>query len=217
VKQKGGAIRHRLFVGDRQASDRKPLDIAAGGFHTQYWRMSAMGGAAILLVDDDDGVRSVCRRALEKDGARVVEATSGVAALDFVQDWHGQPDLVIADLRMPRINGRALAEVLSIFRPDLPVLGMTSDPGQPDRRLPTLVKPFTIEDLVEAARLMRANAREIRTWAEERRARARQARQLAAEMMTRNSALQQRVSLVTVALELQRLEGKSVVHPVHLS
>jgi CheY-like chemotaxis protein len=176
--------------------------------------MTATGSAAILLVDDDEGVRPVCRRALEGDGARVVEASSGVAALDLVQDWYGQPDLVITDLGMPRINGRALAEVLSIFRPELPVLGMTSDPGQPDRRLPTLVKPFSIEDLVEAARLMRTSAREMRTWAEERRARARQARELAAEMRIRHSALQQRVNLVTVALELQRMDLGSAAQPM---
>jgi CheY-like chemotaxis protein len=167
--------------------------------------MSAGGAASILLVDDDEAVRTLCRRGLEADGARVVEACDGEAALSFIQEWHGQLDLVITDLNMPRINGRELAEVLSVFRPELPVLAMTADPGQPDRRLPTLVKPFPMADLVEAARLMRTNASELRIWAEERRARARQARQVAAEMMTRRSALRQRVNLVAVALELQRL------------
>jgi two-component system cell cycle response regulator CpdR len=163
-----------------------------------------MGGAAVLLVDDEEGVRSFCRRALEKDGASVVEANDGEAALGFIQDWHGQLDLVITDLRMPRINGRELAEVLSIFHPRLPVLGMTSDLGQSDRRLPILVKPFKGEDLVEAARLMRTHAIEERPWADERRARAREARQVAADMMTRHPVLRQRVNLVAVALELQR-------------
>jgi DNA-binding NtrC family response regulator len=176
--------------------------------------MSAMGGAAILLVDDDEGIRSLCRRALEEDGARVVEAGDGEAALSFIQECYGQLDLVITDLRMPRINGRELAEVLSIFRPRLPVLGMTSDPGQPDRRLPTLVKPFAIDDLVETARLRRTHAREMRTWAEERRAQARRARQVAAEMMTRHSALRQRVNLVAVVLELQRMALDSTARPL---
>lgn len=177
-------------------------------------QMSARGGAAILLVDDDDGVRSLCRRALEEDGARVVEASDGEAALSFIQEWHGRLDLVVTDFHMPRINGRELAEVLSIFRPRLPVLGMTGDPGQPDRRLPTLAKPFLLGDLVEAARLMRTGAREMRTWAEERRARAREARRVAAEMMTRHSVLRQRVDLVAVALELQRAAAGSTARPV---
>jgi CheY-like chemotaxis protein len=166
--------------------------------------MSANGSAAILLVDDDKAVREFCRRGLEADGARVVEATNGEAALSLIQEWPGPIDLVITDIRMPRINGRELAEVLSIFRPGLPVLAMSGDPGHADRRLPTLIKPVPIKDLLEAARLMRSEARQMRAWAEERRARARQARQVAAEMMTRHSTLRQRVNLVGVALELQR-------------
>jgi CheY-like chemotaxis protein len=173
-------------------------------------QMSVNGSAAILLVDDDEAVRRLCRRGLEADGARVVEADNGEAALSFIEEWHGQLDLVITDLQMPRINGRELAEVLSVFRPELPVLAMSADPGHADRRLPTLVKPFPIHDLIEAARLMRTNVSQTRIWAEERRARARQARQVAAEMMTRHSALQQRVNLVAVALELHRARAKSL-------
>jgi CheY-like chemotaxis protein len=135
----------------------------------------------------------------------VVEAADGEAALGLIQEWQGRMDLVITDLQMPRINGRELAEVLSIFHPDLPVLGMTGDPGKPDRRLPVLLKPFALEELIEAARRTRSRAREMRAWAKERRARARQARQVAAEMMNRQSARRQRVNLVSVALELQHL------------
>jgi CheY-like chemotaxis protein len=167
--------------------------------------MSGNGSAAILLVDDDEAVRALCRRGLEADGARVVEAKNGEAALSFIQEWRGPLDLVITDLQMPVIDGRELAEVLSVFRPELPVLCISGNPGHPDRRLPTLVKPFPMRDLIEAARLMRTRATQLRVWAEERRARARQARQLAAEMMTRHSALRQRVDLVAVALELHRL------------
>jgi CheY-like chemotaxis protein len=175
--------------------------------------MSALGGATVLLVDDDEVVRSLCRRALVGDGARVVEASNGEAALSLIQEWHGKLDLVITDLHMPRINGHELAEVLSIFRPTLPVLGMTGGPAQADRRLPTLVKPF-IADLVKAARLMRSRATKQRAWAEERRARAREARQLAAEMVDRHSALQQRVNLVAVALKLRGVAADSTARPL---
>jgi CheY-like chemotaxis protein len=172
---------------------------------------SVSRSAAILLVDDDETVRALCRRGLEAGDARVVEASDGEAALSLIQEWHGQLDLVITDLKMPRLGGRELAEVLSIFRPGLPVLGMTGDPGEPDRRLPTLFKPFAMEDLIGAARLVRSRASEMRTWAEERRARARQARQVAANMMTQHSALRQRVNLVAVALELQQLGNGGAV------
>jgi CheY-like chemotaxis protein len=178
--------------------------------------MSALGGAAILLVDDDEVVRTLCRRSLEGEGARVVQAGDGAAALSLIQEEHGKLDLVITDLHMPRINGRELAEVLSIFHPTLPVLGMTAGPGpaEPDRRLPTLVNPFVADLVKEAARLMRTRARQQRSWAKERRARAREAHRLAAEMTDRQAALQQRVDLVAVALKLQRLTAESAAQPV---
>jgi CheY-like chemotaxis protein len=189
-----------MSVDDVPAPVDLPLPFASGN-----------GSPAILLVDDHEGVRHLCRRGLEAHDAKVVEASDGEAALSFIQGWSGPLDFVITDLQMPRINGHELAEVLSIFRPDLPVLAMTADPGQPDRRLPTLVKPFAINDLIETVRLMRSRAREMRAWAEERRARARQARQAAAEILTRHSVLQQRVNLVAMAHELQQLSMGKVM------
>jgi CheY-like chemotaxis protein len=174
-----------------------------------FLQMSESGGAAILLGYDDKALRALCRQGLEADGARVVEAGDGETALTLIQEWQGPLDLVITDLQMPRVGGRAVAEVLSIFRPGLPVLAIGGGSGPVDRRLPTLRKPFDIEDLVQLARLMRSRAKEMRTWAEERRAGARHARQVAAAMMTRHSALRQRVDLVAVGLELQRLGLKA--------
>jgi CheY-like chemotaxis protein len=161
--------------------------------------------ATLLLVDDQDDIREMCRRALESEGAAVIEACDGIDALSLVQEWTGRLDLVITDMKMPRLGGSELAEMLSVFRPDLPVLGMTGDPGLADRRLPALLKPFSLEELIEAARLMRSRTLAMRTWAEEKRAHARKARQLAAAMQTQNASLRNRVDLVAVALELQRL------------
>jgi two-component system, cell cycle response regulator CpdR len=162
------------------------------------------GSATILLVDDEEDVRDMCRRALESDGSTVIGADDGLMALSLIQEWPGRLDLVITDLKMPLLDGLAMAEVLSVFRPDLPVLGMTGDPGMADRRLPTLLKPFSLEELLEAARTMRSRTIEMRTWAQEQRARARHARQVAAELKARTTTLRDRVDLVAVALELQR-------------
>src|SRR4051812_20799547 len=128
--------------------------------------------ATLLLVEDEADVRTMCRRALELDGNIVIEASDGIDALTLVQEWTGPLDLVITDLNMPRLGGLEVAETLSVFRPDLPVLAMTGDSGVADRRLPTLLKPFSIEDLTEAARLMRGRAMAMRQWAQEKRARA---------------------------------------------
>jgi CheY-like chemotaxis protein len=161
----------------------------------------------LLLVDDEEELRAMCRRALEDDGAMVIEASDGVEALTLVQESTAPLDLVITDLKMPRLGGLEVAELLSIFRPELPVLAMTGDPGMADRRLPTLLKPFSLEELTDAARLMRGRAIAMRGWAQEKRARARQARQLAALMKTQTAALRNRVDLVAVALELKRLNS----------
>jgi DNA-binding response OmpR family regulator len=161
----------------------------------------------ILLVDDEEDVRRMCRLALESDGSTVLEADDGVTALSLLQDRAGNLDLVITDLAMPRLSGEVVAEVVSIFFPDLPVLAMSGDPGVIDRRLPTLLKPFAIETLIEAAQLMRSRSAEMRVVAQEQRARAREAREFAAAMQARNNGVRQKVDLVAVALELQRLNG----------
>jgi DNA-binding NtrC family response regulator len=159
----------------------------------------------ILLVDDEKEVRTMCRRALELDDFRVIEAADGLEALSVIQESNGSLDLVITDVTMPRLGGLELAEVLSVFRPELPVLAMTGDPGTVERRLPTLRKPFSLDHLTEAARLMRSRSIATRAWAEERRARALQALQLARAMQARSAAMRDRIDLVAIALELQRI------------
>jgi CheY-like chemotaxis protein len=166
-------------------------------------------GPTILLVDDEEDLRSMCRRVLELDGATVLEAPDGVIALCLVEEWRGPLDLVITDMKMPRLGGSQLAELLSVFRPDLPVLAMTGDPGMADRRLPTLLKPFSLDELTEAAQLIKTRGSPTRHWGPERRAHAKKARQLAAAMQGRNHALRTRVDLVAVALELQRITGET--------
>ena len=173
--------------------------------------MTYNSGANILLVEDEDQLRSLCRRALEADGATVVEAHDGETALTRVQEWSPSFDLVITDLAMPGLGGREIAEVLSVFRPELPVLAISGDPGTPDRRLPMLLKPFSLADLVEAAGLLRTRASRMREWAQEKRFRARQARQVALEMQARTAALRDKVDLLAVARELQRLDRGGII------
>jgi CheY-like chemotaxis protein len=165
-------------------------------------------GATVLLVDDEEGVRDYCRRVLEETGARVVEAADGQAALRLVQSGESPFDLVLTDLLMPVISGREVAEVLSVFRPDLPVLGISADPGATqDRRLPVLQKPFTREQLIEAVARTRLRSREIRSVAEEKRARARLLQAAATAAQLQASQLVDHVDLVAVAIELRRLDG----------
>src|ERR1044071_6055395 len=66
--------------------------------------------ASILIVDDDDIIRAIMRAELEADGFEIAEASNGVEACDHC--WSKLPDLVIADVVMPRMDGFTLCREL---------------------------------------------------------------------------------------------------------
>jgi DNA-binding NtrC family response regulator len=134
----------------------------------------------VLLVDDEDAVRWVARRVLEADGWEVLEAPDGQAALQIIADREGRLSLVVTDLNMPRVSGRELAEVVSVFHPGLPVLGITGflSAVSPDRRLPILPKPFTPGALLQAVRMACGMSIRLQAPRRENRARARRLREL---------------------------------------
>jgi DNA-binding NtrC family response regulator len=78
----------------------------------------------ILLVDDEPKLRDVMSVALGDLGYRVIEASSGAAALDILR--RENPDLVLTDLRMPEVNGYELLRECKRVDPDLPVVLLTA-------------------------------------------------------------------------------------------
>jgi FixJ family two-component response regulator len=86
----------------------------------------------------------------------------------------------VTDLNMPRVSGRELAEVVSVFHPGLPVLGITGflSAVNHDRRLPILPKPFTPGSLVQAVRMACGMSIRLQAPRRENRARARRLREL---------------------------------------
>lgn len=158
----------------------------------------------VLVVDDETAIRRVVRRALERDGAEVLEAEGGETALALLQGDADQVDLVITDLTMPGIGGLAVAEVLSVFRPELRVIAMSGNPPapSPDRRLPLLLKPFTLAELLVAIHLVQSRAR--RGCIEEHRRVAHLLHAAAGETQARDAALRSAaVDLVAMAKLLQ--------------
>jgi CheY-like chemotaxis protein len=140
--------------------------------------------STVLVVDDEEPLRRVVRRVLESEGCTVLEAGDGEAALRLLQELATPPDLVLTDLRMPRVSGRELAEILSVFRPGLPVIAMTGFAGSahPDRRLPLLVKPVSKPALVEVVRNARIRrAMQAANSHVEQRSRARRLREAAGD------------------------------------
>jgi DNA-binding NtrC family response regulator len=74
------------------------------------------------VVEDDEGVRWMTRRILVDAGYRVLEAADGTSALELLGRDGAAVQLVITDVVMPGMGGRALADELGRLRPDLPVL-----------------------------------------------------------------------------------------------
>ncbi len=117
------------------------------------------GRESILLVEDDDGVRAFAMEALRELGYRVVEASSGKAALE-VLDSAPSLDLLLTDVVMPGdYNGRELADEASRRRPGLRVLYMTGysrdaiiRQGRLDPDVHLLGKPFSLEELAAKVR-----------------------------------------------------------------
>ena len=79
----------------------------------------------ILVVEDEEQVRTLIVRLLQKRGYSVQPATNGRHAIDLVQDGLQDISLVITDMIMPEMGGAAMLEELRKVRPDLPALCMT--------------------------------------------------------------------------------------------
>ncbi|MFW5952476.1 MAG: ATP-binding protein, partial [Gemmatimonadota bacterium] len=116
-------------------------------------------GETILLVEDEDGVRDLARRVLEKNGYRVLEAADPAAALELMSESPAV-DLLLTDVVMPGMSGGELAEHLRRSRPGLPTLftsGYTEDEivrrGIVAGEAMFLKKPFTPNELLEHVRL----------------------------------------------------------------
>jgi PAS domain S-box-containing protein len=124
----------------RASSDRRGYDGAAG---------RTIGG--ILLVDDDPDVRAVAAAMLREVGHTVIEAGSGGAALECLEQDDPRIDLLIADLAMPGMSGFELARAARQGRPELPILFVTgfADISPPEDAIceTVLQKPFRADEL----------------------------------------------------------------------
>jgi two-component system, cell cycle response regulator CpdR len=115
--------------------------------------------AHILLAEDEDGLRSLVARALIQDGHAVEAAPDGAAALDKLADPPGKFELLLTDIRMPVMDGIALALAAARDQPDLTILLMTGFADQRERAhgLDALIhdvitKPFSVGDIKLAVR-----------------------------------------------------------------
>ncbi|AMV25727.1 Blue-light-activated protein [Gemmata sp. SH-PL17] len=116
----------------------------------------ARGTETILLVEDEDAVRSITRLSLAGQGYKVVAVGSGAEALRAAERGTGPIDLLVTDVVMPEMGGRQLAEALRQRAPDLRVLYMSGYTDEvvlrSDRVEAFLQKPFSPQALVGKVR-----------------------------------------------------------------
>jgi two-component system cell cycle sensor histidine kinase/response regulator CckA len=113
----------------------------------------------ILLVEDADALRKLAQAFLESNGFRVLSAANGEAALEIASRHSGIFDLLLTDVVMPGMNGRVLAEQLSLRQPGLKVLFMSgytdsfiAGHGVLQKGTNLLHKPFTEEIFISKVR-----------------------------------------------------------------
>ncbi|HTK31628.1 MAG TPA: ATP-binding protein [Candidatus Saccharimonadaceae bacterium] len=115
------------------------------------------GSHTVLLVEPEDGVRSVARQALDANGYHVLTASHGLEALALAGSYHGPIHVLVTDLLMPGMSGRTLAEFLRQPHPALLVVytsnfaheGVVAR-GTLERGEEFLAKPFTSPSMVES-------------------------------------------------------------------
>ncbi|HEV8195050.1 MAG TPA: ATP-binding protein [Gemmatimonadales bacterium] len=114
----------------------------------------------VLIVDDEDSIRSFARRALERAGYKVLAASDGVAAVDLFRENPGTIGVVVLDLTMPVMDGR---QVLGHLRALDPGVRVVLSSGFSEQELsvrgeaagePFLQKPYELSELLEKVRGM---------------------------------------------------------------
>jgi CheY-like chemotaxis protein len=107
--------------------------------------------ARILIAEDEEAIRSLVARALSQDGHEVMTANDGAEALDVLTRERGAFELLLTDIRMPVMDGIALALATARDHPAITILLMTAYADQRERAsgLNTLIhdvitKPFTL-------------------------------------------------------------------------
>jgi two-component system cell cycle sensor histidine kinase/response regulator CckA len=117
----------------------------------------ARGAETILLVEDEESLRTLTRGQLEDSGYTVFEASCGSEAIRIGRQHRGPIHILLTDVVMPGMNGRAVAEVLTASRPETRVVYMSGYTGFSDYGLMNLdaviiQKPFTRRVLLQRLR-----------------------------------------------------------------
>ena len=153
--------------GARAADDRPQLLLRPASVESQSrlrrgWHSRTVTAAArprVLVVDDDRAVRESLRRSLEFNGYDVALAADGAEALAGIGP--AQPDVVVMDVMMPRLDGLEATRAMRAAGHDLPILVLTARDAVGDRvegldagADDYLTKPFALPELLARLRAL---------------------------------------------------------------
>jgi CheY-like chemotaxis protein len=122
----------------------------------------------VLIADDEDSMRSLVARAIAMDGHETITAEDGAEALEILTREDGAFDLLLTDIKMPIMDGIALALAVARDFPALTILLMTGFADQRERASgldaiahDVITKPFSVADIRTAvADALAANKRD---------------------------------------------------------
>lgn len=122
--------------------------------HAKHQGNNLSDSGCILIVEDDELVRSMAKAMLELLGYRVITANDGQEGVELFREKYGTIDAVLLDLKMPRLNGAETFKVMIKIDPQVRVLISTAYSSLPEiEDLLALgakeicIKPYTIEQL----------------------------------------------------------------------
>jgi two-component system cell cycle sensor histidine kinase/response regulator CckA len=122
-------------------------------------RADLTGQGTILLVEDEEGLRSLNARGLRSRGYSVIEASNGIEAMEALELKNGAVDLVVSDVVMPEMDGPTLLKTMRGRNPDLKIIfvsGYAEDAFEKslpeNQQFAFLPKPFTLSQLVAAVK-----------------------------------------------------------------
>jgi two-component system cell cycle sensor histidine kinase/response regulator CckA len=122
-------------------------------------RADLTGQGTILLVEDEEGLRSLNARGLRSRGYSVIEASNGIEAMEALEHENGAVDLVVSDVVMPEMDGPTLLKTMRGRNPNLRIIfvsGYAEDAFEKslpeNQQFAFLPKPFTLTQLVAAVK-----------------------------------------------------------------